>query len=174
MFTTKVLRRSSALRFLTASRRPILSNSKLISAAVIDSAKHKQRTLATATMASGTGSVIAPAMEHSTKEDYGMNRTSGYKQPVWISTEPYSNFPKFPKLAGDIKADVIVVGGGIAGISVAYECVKKGVSVALIEARNTLSGESGRTSGHLASSLDDRYYNLIKSKFSYPLTLNSH
>ncbi|KAI5815658.1 gamma-glutamylputrescine oxidoreductase [Pyronema omphalodes] len=92
-----------------------------------------------------------------------MNRTSGYKQPVWISTEPYSNFPKFPKLAGDVKADVVIVGGGIAGISVAYECVKKGVSVALIEARNTLSGESGRTSGHLASSLDDRYYSLIKT-----------
>ena len=104
-------------------------------------------------------------MEHSTAEDFGMNRTSGYKQPVWISTEPYSNRPDFPKLNKDIKTDVVIVGGGIAGISVAYECVQKGLSVALIEAREALSGETGRTSGHLASSLDDRYYELIKSNY---------
>ncbi|KAF8542508.1 hypothetical protein BDD12DRAFT_916256 [Trichophaea hybrida] len=79
-----------------------------------------------------------------------------------ISTEPYSNRPTFLKLNRDVKADVVIVGGGIAEISVAYEAVKKGLSVALIEARDTLSGETGRTSSHLASELDDRFYELIK------------
>jgi len=103
-------------------------------------------------------------MDHSTKEDYGMNRTSGYKQPVWIATEPYSNRPTFPKLSQDITTDVIIVGAGITGISVAYECVQKGLHVTMIDAREILSGETGRTSGHLSSALDDRYYELIKSR----------
>ena len=106
---------------------------------------------------------ITPAMLHSTPGDYGLNRTSGYKQPVWIATEPYTSRPRFKTLATDVSADVVVVGGGIAGISVAYEAVTRGLSVVLIEARDTLSGETGRTSGHLASFLDDHYYELIKS-----------
>ncbi|KAF8541003.1 hypothetical protein BDD12DRAFT_908971 [Trichophaea hybrida] len=88
-------------------------------------------------------------MDHSSANNFGMN-------------QPYSNRPTFLKLNRDVKADVVIVGGGIAEISVAYEAVKKGLSVALIEARDTLSGETGRTSSHLASELDDRFYELIK------------
>jgi heterodisulfide reductase subunit A-like polyferredoxin len=108
-------------------------------------------------------STISPAMEHSTPEDYGLSRTSGYKQPVWIATEPYSNRPQFPKLNKDVRADVVIVGSGITGVSVAYEAVQRGFSVAMIEARDAVGGESGRTSGHLSSALDDTYHELIKS-----------
>lgn len=69
------------------------------------------------------------------KENYGMDKTSGYKQPVWISTEPYSNRPTFPKLDRDITTDVVIVGAGITGISAAYEAVKKGIKTTLIDAR---------------------------------------
>lgn len=92
--------------------------------------------------------------------EHAMN-TSGDADPVWIHKEPYSNRPRFPKLTRDIQPDVCVVGAGIAGISIAYELVTRGVNVAMIEAREVLSGESGRTSGHLSSSLDDSYTSLV-------------
>lgn len=98
------------------------------------------------------------------KENYGMDKTSGYKQPVWISTEPYSSRPTFPRLDKNITTDVVIVGAGITGISAAYECVGRGLRTTLIDSREVLSGETGRTSGHLSSALDDRYYELIKSK----------
>lgn len=84
-------------------------------------------------------------------------QTSGETDPVWVHTEPYSHRPKFSKLSKDLQTDVCVIGSGIAGISVAYELVTRGVKVSMIEARDVISGESGRTSGHLCSALDESY-----------------
>ena len=84
-------------------------------------------------------------------------RTSGWNEPVWIHTEPYSHRPKFDKLTEDTNADVCIVGSGIAGLSAAYELVSSGSRVVMLEARDVLSGESGRTSGHLSNLLDDGY-----------------
>jgi glycine/D-amino acid oxidase-like deaminating enzyme len=88
--------------------------------------------------------------------------TSGETEPVWIHTEPYSRRPQFPTLKQDLKTDICVIGSGIAGIQSAYELVKRGHEVVMIEARDILSGETGRTSGHLASALDDGYENIAK------------
>lgn len=84
-------------------------------------------------------------------------KTSGENDPVWIHKEPYSNRPRFPKLNKDLETDVCVIGSGIAGISTAYELVTRGIDVVMIEARDVISGESGRTSGHLSSALDALY-----------------
>jgi glycine/D-amino acid oxidase-like deaminating enzyme len=89
-------------------------------------------------------------------------KTSGETDPVWIHTEPYSYRPSFPKLEENIETDVCIVGAGIAGIQTAYELVKRGHKVTMIEAREVLAGESGRTSGHLANALDDGYTNIAK------------
>jgi glycine/D-amino acid oxidase-like deaminating enzyme/nitrite reductase/ring-hydroxylating ferredoxin subunit len=88
--------------------------------------------------------------------------TSGQKDPVWVHTDPYSNRPRFPKLAQDLKTNVCVVGSGISGISIAYELVLRGLKVVMIDAREPISGESGRTSGHLANALDDGYVEIAK------------
>jgi monoamine oxidase len=88
--------------------------------------------------------------------------TSGETEPVWIHTEPYSRRPHFPTLSQDLKTDVCVIGSGIAGIQSAYELVKRGHEVVMVEARDVLSGETGRTSGHLASALDDGYGEIAK------------
>ena len=84
-------------------------------------------------------------------------KTSGETEPVWIHKEPYSNRPHFPKLTKDIRAEVCVIGSGITGVSTAYELVTRDVEVVMIEARDVVSGESGRTSGHLSSALDAPY-----------------
>jgi len=88
--------------------------------------------------------------------------TSGETDPVWIHKVPYNSIPTFSKLDRDLETDVCIVGAGISGISTAYELVTRGLNVVLIEGREVLSGETGRTSGHLASDLDDGYPEIAK------------
>ncbi len=49
---------------------------------------------------------------------------------VWIATTPKTNYPA---LKGDMPVDVAVVGGGIAGISIAHRLKELGKKVALVE-----------------------------------------
>jgi gamma-glutamylputrescine oxidase len=51
-------------------------------------------------------------------------------------------------LRGEHRADVVVVGGGIAGCSAALHLTKRGYHVALLEARTVGYGASGRSGGH--------------------------
>lgn len=55
--------------------------------------------------------------------------------------------PRYPALEGELRADVCVVGGGIAGISTALHLAERGYSVALLEARRIGWGASGRSGG---------------------------
>ena len=48
--------------------------------------------------------------------------------PVWIDDTPIR---KFPKLQGNITADILVVGAGVTGITVAGVLKKAGSTVAL-------------------------------------------
>ena len=44
-------------------------------------------------------------------------------------------------------ADVVVIGGGVCGTSIAYHAAREGATVALVEARELASGASGRNAG---------------------------
>lgn len=92
---------------------------------------------------------------------YAMS-TSGETLPVWTHLQPFSSLPKFSSLTHDLETDTVIVGAGIAGIQTAYELVKRGKQVVLLEARDVLSGETGRTSGHLNNDLDDGYIEIAK------------
>ncbi|KKY19048.1 putative fad dependent oxidoreductase [Diplodia seriata] len=85
--------------------------------------------------------------------------TTGETDSVWTHALPYAAYPDFSRLNSkdDVEADVCVIGSGIAGASTAYELVCRGHDVVLIEARDIVSGETGRTSGHLTCALDDGY-----------------
>ncbi|KAM3418508.1 hypothetical protein BST61_g4487 [Cercospora zeina] len=104
------------------------------------------------------------------------DQTSGATEPVWVHTDPYSNRPQFSKLDRDLETDVVVVGSGISGIQTAYELVTRGYNVVMLEARHVLSGETGRTSGHLASALDDGYANIMSKhgKSGAKIAADSH
>jgi 2Fe-2S ferredoxin len=55
-----------------------------------------------------------------------------------------------------IRADVIVIGGGIAGLAVARDLARGGVSVAVVEARTALGdGASGRGTGVVTAGLNE-------------------
>jgi gamma-glutamylputrescine oxidase len=57
--------------------------------------------------------------------------------------------PAAPALAGDIDADVCVVGGGLSGASAALHLAERGYRVVLLEAERIGFGASGRSGGQL-------------------------
>ena len=55
----------------------------------------------------------------------------------------------YPTLGGDIRADVVVVGGGFSGVNTALELAERGFEVALVEANRIGWGASGRNGGQV-------------------------
>src|SRR5690606_11754177 len=55
--------------------------------------------------------------------------------------------PAFERLAGNIEAEVAIIGGGFAGLSTALHLARRGVDVVLLEAREIGWGASGRNAG---------------------------
>src|SRR5947209_1231032 len=78
--------------------------------------------------------------------------------PVWLLTQ--ADFPSAGPLENDTSADVCVVGAGIAGLTTAYLLGRAGKSVVVLEAEELGHGQTGRTTAHLASALDDRFTEL--------------
>ncbi len=60
----------------------------------------------------------------------------------------YAN-PKIPEGTKEHQYDVLVVGGGVTGITVAYLLKKAGSTVALIERERVASIDTGHTTAHL-------------------------
>jgi glycine/D-amino acid oxidase-like deaminating enzyme len=58
-----------------------------------------------------------------------------------------------PPLAGDLQADVVVIGGGYTGLSAALSLRAQGADVVLLEREFAGSGASGRNAGHLTPTI---------------------
>ena len=76
-------------------------------------------------------------------------------ESVWAAT---AQMPTYPPLMEDTKADVCVVGAGIAGLTTAYLLTQAGQSVVVLEDGTLASGATRVTTAHLTNALDDRYY----------------
>jgi glycine/D-amino acid oxidase-like deaminating enzyme/nitrite reductase/ring-hydroxylating ferredoxin subunit len=68
--------------------------------------------------------------------------------------------PPFRPLGQNVSADVCVVGGGIAGLTTAYLLCREGKRAVVLDDGPILSGETERTTAHLVSALDDRFFEL--------------
>src|SRR5436190_18701156 len=85
--------------------------------------------------------------------------TSGENISFWIDTvNPFET----TTLNKNLNTDVLIIGGGIAGLTTAYCLLQQGRKVVLIEDGKIGSGETGRTTAHLTHALDDRYFMLEK------------
>ena len=65
-------------------------------------------------------------------------------------------------LLNDERADVVVIGSGIAGMSVAYELATAGKKVVVLDRGPIGKGMTARTTAHLASGSDDGFDELIR------------
>jgi glycine/D-amino acid oxidase-like deaminating enzyme/nitrite reductase/ring-hydroxylating ferredoxin subunit len=89
-----------------------------------------------------------------------MNVAEENTKSVWMDSE----VAEAPALDGDQRADVVVIGSGIAGLSTAYELMARGRSVIILDRGRIGSGMTARTTAHLASALDNRYASLIHAR----------
>ena len=79
---------------------------------------------------------------------------------IWVETE---KLPEFPTLEGSTKTDVLIIGGGIAGILCAYFLQEKGVDYMLVERNTICSGITKNTTAKITSQHGLIYDRLYKS-----------
>lgn len=68
--------------------------------------------------------------------------------------------PRLAELTSDLSCDVCVVGAGIAGLSTAYHLTREGKRVVVLERQGVGAGDTGVTTAHLSSALDDYFSSL--------------
>lgn len=79
---------------------------------------------------------------------------------IW--TENVS-LPFFPALAGEISTDVLIIGGGMAGILCAHFLQERGIDYVLLEGRNIGSGITQNTTAKITLQHGLIYHKLLKS-----------
>ena len=76
---------------------------------------------------------------------------------------------KYPKLNKDIEIDVLIIGGGITGISTLYHLIGKNLKVCLVERNKLCMGVTSKTTGKLTY-LQDNIYSKLKLYHGYDKT----
>lgn len=79
---------------------------------------------------------------------------------LWLEKTEVNSYPIVTQ---DINVDVIIIGGGMAGLTSAYLLQKAGKKVAIIEARKIGEGTSGFTTAHITSEHNLAYNYLINT-----------
>jgi glycine/D-amino acid oxidase-like deaminating enzyme/nitrite reductase/ring-hydroxylating ferredoxin subunit len=92
-----------------------------------------------------------------THEERPVEAESGHTTSIWHST--IGDMSR-PPLNAPARADVCVVGAGIAGMMTAYLLSRAGRRVIVLDDGPIGGGETGRTTAHLSDALDDRYVEL--------------
>ena len=77
-------------------------------------------------------------------------------RPLWLEGAD----TRYPALAGEVAVDVVVVGGGMTGVTTAYLLKQAGKSVALLEASRVGFGATGYTTAKLTVGHNLVYHDL--------------
>ncbi|MFG1811104.1 FAD-dependent oxidoreductase [Streptomyces sp. NPDC049040] len=85
----------------------------------------------------------------------------GAAESYWMSS---TDSTRFAPLTADVTVDVAVVGGGIAGLSAAWEAAESGRSVAVVEADRIAAGVSGYTTAKLTAQHGLIYERLLRTR----------
>ena len=81
---------------------------------------------------------------------------------IWLDSINKNNYPKLDK---NIEVDILIIGGGITGISTAYHLINKGLNVCLVDRNKIGHGISSKTTGKLTI-LQDLMYTKLSKKHS--------
>jgi glycine/D-amino acid oxidase-like deaminating enzyme/nitrite reductase/ring-hydroxylating ferredoxin subunit len=81
-----------------------------------------------------------------------------FPEPLWRAD---TDLPAYPPLTQNEDTEVVVVGGGISGITTAYLLAKEGLQVTLLEAGKLLNGTTGHTTAKITAQHDIIYDRLI-------------
>src|SRR6266571_2136761 len=84
-----------------------------------------------------------------------MQPTSGTTLSFWAAT---AEMPSRSPLNEDTSENVCIVGAGIAGMTTAYLLARAGKSVVVLDDGPIGGGMTGRTTAHLVTAFDDRYF----------------
>ena len=91
-----------------------------------------------------------------------MNANDERTRSLWVSDVKLA--PQARRLAEDLSCDVVIVGSGIAGLSVAYELSQIGKRVVVLDRGSIGGGMTSRTTAHLAPVCDDGVAELTKMR----------
>jgi glycine/D-amino acid oxidase-like deaminating enzyme/nitrite reductase/ring-hydroxylating ferredoxin subunit len=80
--------------------------------------------------------------------------------PYWADS---ASLPTFPKLNRDLTVDVVIIGGGITGLTTAYLVSAAGQSVALIDRDRCAMIDTGHTTAHVTMVTDTRLTELSRT-----------
>lgn len=78
---------------------------------------------------------------------------------IWCETE----LPVFPKLTRDIRTDVLIIGGGMAGILTAYFLQQKQVDYVLVEKDRICGKTTGNTTAKITAQHGLIYHRILES-----------
>ena len=78
---------------------------------------------------------------------------------IWTQT---AQLPRFPPLQSDLKSDVLIIGGGMAGLLCAYQLSQAGVDYALVEADRICGGTTKNTTAKITAQHGLIYHKLIR------------
>jgi glycine/D-amino acid oxidase-like deaminating enzyme/nitrite reductase/ring-hydroxylating ferredoxin subunit len=81
-----------------------------------------------------------------------MNASFEATLSLWMARQPLI---VRPRLKGELSCDTVIVGAGIAGLSVAYELAEAGHKVVVLDRGPIPGGMTARTTAHLAPICDD-------------------
>ena len=90
-----------------------------------------------------------------------LNAGLGFANSYYLATAHPA--PTYPALAGEVEADLVVVGGGCTGLAAALYAARRGLSAVVLEGGRVGWGASGRNGGQIIPGLRKSAVDLVRA-----------